>query len=239
MALRDRFYTPTTARAIVSWRLPLGAAVAVGGWLVGIPALLALPLGAGVYVAAVGAAMPRPERRPTMDPFTLGEPWRRFVQGAQRAERQLRRTVSNTRSGPLRDRLEGIVARIDHGIEEAWEVAKRGDEIDGVIRRLDPTALRSRLQTFQAQAAEAPSPELDEAITSLQRQLETADRLRVLSNQTALKLRLGQTRFEELVVRAAEVSVGVSDSDRYASDVDALVDELEALRLALEETRDP
>jgi hypothetical protein len=61
----------------------------------------------------------------------------------------------------------------------------------------------------------------------------------VLSSQTALELRLGQTRFEELVARAEEVSIGMSDSDRYASDVDALVDELEALRLALEETRDP
>jgi hypothetical protein len=131
------------------------------------------------------------------------------------------------------------VARLDHGIEEAWEVATRGDEIDRAIRRLDPTALRSRLQTFQNQAATAPSPELDEAITSVKRQLETADRLRVLSNQTALKLRLGQTRFEELVARAEEVSIGMSDSDRWATDVDALVDELEAFRLALEETRNP
>jgi hypothetical protein len=239
MAFRDRFYTPTTARAILSWRLPLGAATAGAGWLVGVPLPLAVPLGAVVYLGAVAAAMPRAERRPVMDPFTLGEPWRRFMQGALRAERQLRRTVSNARSGPPRERLEGIVARIDHGIDEAWEVAKRGDEIDGAIRRLDPTALRSRLQTFQDQASEAPSPELHEAIMSLQRQLETADRLRVLSSQTALELRLGQTRFEELVARAEEVSIGMSDSDRYASDVDALVDELEALRLALEETRDP
>lgn len=239
MALRDRFYTPVTARAILSWRIVLGVVVMAGAWVIGMPAWAAIPLGVIVYALAVLAAMPRGTARPPMDPFTLGEPWRRFVQGAQRAERQLHRTVSGTRHGPLRDRLDSIVARLDHGMHEAWEVAKRGDEIDGAIRRLDPTALRARLHTFEEQAVSDPSPELDEAIASVRRQLEAADRLRILSNQTALELRLGQTRFEELVARAEEVAVGVSDTDRYESDVRALVDELEALRLAVEDTRDP
>lgn len=239
MTLRDRFFTPVTARAILSWRILLGAAVGVVVWFAGVPWWAAPIVGLGVYVVAVVVAMPPGADRPAMDPFTLGEPWRRFVQGAQRAERQLHRTVAHTRDGPLRHRLDGIVGRLDQAMYEAWEVAKRGHAIDAAIRRLDPTALRARLETFERQAADDPSPELDEAIASVRRQLETANRLRTLSNQTALKLRLGQTRFEELVARAEEVSVGASDTDRWESDVDALVIELEALRLAVEETRDP
>jgi hypothetical protein len=173
-----------------------------------------------------------------MDPFTLSEPWRRHVQGTQRAAARLRSTVEGTRAGPLRERLGSIADRLDHGLVESWRIAKRGDEIDDAIRRLDPTTVRSRLETFRAQASTDDSAELGAAIESLERQLETAERLIELSERTAARLRLTQTRFEELVVRAEEVSVGSTDTDTYAHDVDALVDEVEALRLAVEETRD-
>jgi hypothetical protein len=39
------------------------------------------------------------------------------------------------------------------------------------------------------------------------------------------------------VARAAEVSIGASDTDAYATDVNDLVVEIEAMRLAVEETR--
>lgn len=238
MAFRDRFYTRATARALMSWRLLLVPVVAVATWWLGLWLPAAVVVGIAAYGLSVVVAMPRGTRGPSIDPFTLSEPWRRYMQGSVRADRRLHQTVAGTRAGPLRDRLEGIAARIDHGLLEAWEVAKRGDEIDDAIRRLDPTLLRSRLDTFRTQAASDPTPQLDTAIASLERQLETAERLRALSEQTADRLRLTQTRFEELVVRAEEVSIGVSDTDTYASDVDDLVDELEGLRLAVEETRE-
>jgi len=50
------------------------------------------------------------------------------------------------------------------------------------------------------------------------------------------RLRLLDARFDELVARAAEVSLGTEDSDVLGNDVDGLVSELEALRAALEET---
>ena len=66
-------------------------------------------------------------------------------------------------------------------------------------------------------------------------QLASADRLKALSAQTADRLRLTQARLDELVTRAAEVSVGASDTDHFAHDVDGLVIELEALHLAVRE----
>ena len=68
-------------------------------------------------------------------------------------------------------------------------------------------------------------------------QLASADRLKELSAQTAGRLRLTQTRLDELVARAAEVSIGAGDTDAYANDVDDLVIEIEAMRLAVEDTR--
>jgi hypothetical protein len=48
-------------------------------------------------------------------------------------------------------------------------------------------------------------------------------------------MRLMNSRLDELAVRATEVSIGSGDSDRFATDVDDLVLELEALHQAVQE----
>lgn len=236
MGLRDRFFTATTAKAIVSWRILLGAAAGVVAAVLGVPWLGAALIGAVVYVGAVAVSMPRPTRRVQLDPFALSEPWRQFVQGAQRSKRQLTETVRTARPGPLRDRLQGIVDRLDQAIAESWQIARRGDQIDAAVRGLDPTRLRSRLDTLKTQSAAAPSENLAAAIASVESQLASADRLKELSATTVDRLRLTQARLDELVARAAEVSIGVSDTTEFAHDVDDLVLELEGLRLAVQET---
>jgi hypothetical protein len=237
VALRDRFFTPRTAKAILSWRILLGVGVAVGLAFTSIGIPLAVVTGALVYAGSVAIAMPRGESLPRIDPFTLSEPWRQMVQGAQRAGRRLHETVSGTPTGPLRERLDGIVGKLDRALAESWEIARRGDEIDGAVGRLDPTALRSKLATLRTQAAAGASDDLAAAIASVEGQLASADRLKELSAQTAGRLRLTQTRLDELVARAAEVSIGAGDTDAYANDVDDLVVEIEAMRLAVEDTR--
>ena len=176
-------------------------------------------------------------KKVAIDPFTLSEPWRQLVQGAQAAQRKLRTTVAAVDDGPLKDRLRDIAAQLDHGLEEAWAVAKRGDEIDDAVRTLDPTSLRSKLGTLEQRLAADPSPENEAAVASVRSQLESADRLKEQSAKTAATLRLTQTRLDELVARASEVRIGAADTDTYATDVDQVVLQLEALRQAVEETR--
>jgi hypothetical protein len=74
-------------------------------------------------------------------------------------------------------------------------------------------------------------------VASIERQLESADRLRRQSEETASSLRRTQTQLDELVARAAEVQIGTADTASYARDVDDLVVRLEALHQAVEETR--
>jgi hypothetical protein len=237
MGLRDRFFTPQTARAILSWRILLGigagAALAFAG--VGIGA--AVGLGVVVYASAVAAAMPRGRRRPVIDPFTLGEPWRQLVQRTQASGRLLRETVERVAEGPLRDTMRAIAEQLDRGIDEAWAIARRGDEIDDAVRRLDPTALRSRLAVAERRAADQPGPDTEAAVASIRRQLDSADRLRQQSEETAAALRVTQTRLDELVARASVVQVGEVDTETYRREVDDLVVRLEALHQAVEETR--
>ncbi len=235
MGLRDRFFTARTAGAILSWRIVLGAAAGVVASLLGVAWPLAAVIGAAVYAGSVALAMPKRPARPQLDPFAVSEPWRQFVQGAQRSRRQLADTVRSAQAGPLRDRLQGIVGRLDQAIAESWQIARRGDEIDSAVRRLDPTRLRSRLDSLKAQADSGASEEVAAAIASVESQLATADRLKALSASTADKMRLSQSRLDELVARAAEVSIGSTDTAHIASDVDDLVIELEGLRLAVQE----
>ena len=96
MGFRDRFFTPTTAKAIVSWRILLGVAAGVGAGLLGVPVLGAAASVSSSTPAPCSLAMPRPPRSPAVDPFTVSEPWRHFVQSAQRSRRQLTETIRAT-----------------------------------------------------------------------------------------------------------------------------------------------
>lgn len=236
MALRDRFYTPATAKAILSWRILVGVGVAAAMAAAGMPLAVAIAVGVVLYVVFVLVAMPKGPERRSIDPFTLSEPWRQLVQGSQAAERKLRATIDGVPAGPLRDRLDAIAAQIRHGIDEAWTIAQQGDGIDDTVRTLDPTALRSKLSTLEHQASETPSSDVDAAVASVRAQLDSADRMKAQSEQTAASLRLTQTRLDELVARAGEVKVGTVDTDAYRREVDDVVLQLEALRQAVQET---
>jgi hypothetical protein len=237
MGLRDRFYTPATARAILSWRIIVGVGVAVILGVAGVPIAGVVAAGLAIYAGLVYVAMPKAVQRPRIDAFAVGEPWRQYVQGAQRAAAKLHQTVRVSASGPVRERLDTIATKLDHGLDETWRIARRGDEIDNAVGRLDPTRLRSKLATLELEAADDPNDQLAAAIESVRSQLESTDRLKERSANTANTLRLTQTRLDELTARATEVSIGAGDTDAYEHDVEDLVDELEGLRLALDETR--
>lgn len=234
MGLRDRFYTPQTAKAILSWRILLGVAVAGIGIVAGLSWPLGLAAGALAYAGSVAMAMPKGRQRPRIDPFTVQEPWRQFVQSAQRSATKLHQTIDAADAGAVKERMQAIGRKLDDGLDDTWRIARRGHDIDGAVHRLDPTALRSKLGTLRVRDE---SGDVTAAIESVESQLASVDRLKAQSAETADKLRLSQTRLDELVTRAAEVAIGTSDTETYAHDVADLVVELEGLRLAVEETR--
>ena len=73
-------------------------------------------------------------------------------------------------------------------------------------------------------------------MAALDAQLASAHRLVALADRSRDRLRLLDARFDELVARTVEVSVGTGDTDVLGNDVDGLVSELESLRIAMEET---
>ena len=144
--------------------------------IAGVPVVGAIAFGVAVYVGAVLLAVPRKPPKVAVDPFSVGEPWRQFVQAGQRSSRRLTETVRSITPGPLRDRLQDIADRLDEGLREGWEVAKRGDQIDKAVRTLDPPRLRSRLDTLRKQVAAGSTENLAAAIESTEGQLASAER---------------------------------------------------------------
>ena len=232
-SFRDRFLTPKVARAMMS---PLGIVLFGAGAAVSIVAGLPLVAAAGVgalawggrVLAAVGTNPATPQ------PQALSEPWRGYAENAQDAKRRFDQVGASVAVGPLRQRLTDLSARLDEGIDESWRIAKRGHEIVAALGQIDTNAATAELAELESGGV-VGGPQAA-TIESLRAQLAAADRLSSLAQQSRDRLRLLDARFDELIARAVEVSVGSGDSDVLGHDVDQLVSELESLRVALEET---
>jgi hypothetical protein len=238
-SFRDRFLTPPVARAIMS---PLGivlfGAASAGAILIGAPLAAAAGVGVLAWGGRVLAAVPRdPKRGDRIEPFTLGDPWRSYVVGAQQSKERFDRMVRDMAAGPLKDRLADLASRLDDGVAESWRIARRGNDITGALARLDTVSAQAELAQLRVATGNAmPQRSTAKTIEALEAQIASADRLQRTADDAQSRLRLLDARFDELVARGVEVSIGSGDTDVLGNDVDGLVTELESLRIALEET---
>lgn len=236
LSFRDRFFTPPVARAVLSpWSILLLGAATAGGIVAGLPIVVAGVVGVAAYGAKVLISVPKNKTGSRIDPFVLSEPWRGYVQGAQSAKLRFDRTVAGTRDGPIKDRLGELSKRLQDGIEESWRIASRGDDIDAATAQLNTRQAQAELDQLRSQPTDRP--DLASTIKSLEAQISSGLRMENVSATARDRLRLLDARFDELVARAVEVSVGAADGGVLGNDVDDLVTELEGLRLAMDDTR--
>jgi hypothetical protein len=241
LSFRDRFFSPRVARAVTSPSaiLATGATAAVGALAFGPLGLLAGLIG---YAARVGLAIPRGGAGPRIDPFGVKDPWRQFVTDAVQARRRFDEAISDMAKGPLKERLVEIGGRLDEGVEEVWNIAKRGQVLADARRRLNPDQTRWEMnQVAPAGTTVAPGSTTEQTLQSLQAQLDSAQRMDSVIAATLDRLRLLDARVDETVTRAVELSVEASESadlggvTGLGADVDGLVTEMESLRQALDE----
>lgn len=245
MAFRDRFFTPRVAQAIMapSSILVAGGAAAAAILAVGLGPL-AVVAGLGAYAGKVALAIPRGAPSPDrIDPFQVGDPWRRFVMDAQKAERRFGETVRRARSGPVRDRLATIDERMKDAVRECWQIARQGDQLDGALRTLDVRSIRLELEEIHEERRrqrhdEKADASLYRAQQAVESQLASADRLAAVARDAQNRLRVLNAQLDEAVARSVEISVSASDASQLSpltDEVDNVVGELEALRQGLEE----
>jgi hypothetical protein len=244
--LPEQLRTPAVARAVVSPSALLlagaGTALAIVG---GLPIAAAAGVGAACWAArvAVAAVLRRGPRREVIDPFAVGEPWRRFVQDALSAERRFGDTVRQTPDGPLRERLRDLGERINAGVRECWRVACQGAALQKGLQRFDIKDIRRELDIADAEvdgAGKHASPAAKRTRDALAAQLASYERLAAVWEDARDRLRVLNAQLDEAVARAIEVSLSSSeagDLSPLAGDVETLVTDLESLRQGLEEAQ--
>jgi HPt (histidine-containing phosphotransfer) domain-containing protein len=235
LSFRDRLFTPKVANAVMSpGGILLAGVGAAATILAGAPLALAAGVGAVAWGARVALAMPKNTERP--QPNQLSEPWRSYAQQAQDAKKRFDGVVASVAPGPLRQRLETLSARLDDGVDESWRIARRGHEIAAAIGKIDTVAAQAELEDLRRTAAHEGATAVAETVKALEAQIASAERLAALAQKSRDRLRQLDARFDELLARTVEVSVGSGDSEGLGADVDELVTELESLRVAMEET---
>ncbi len=230
--------SPATLFAAVSplALLVIGIAV-VAAALLDVPWYLLLALALVLWLGALAFAslrfMAGADRPNDIDPFALREPWRFYVRDAQKAQREVQSTIAQTKDGAVRDRLESVNRRLADATDEVWRISKLGQSLADGRRRIDTDDLRRQL----ANAEDSPDGAADR-VTALRSQLESASRLDERLDATTNRLDTLDAQLKETVTRSFELSTAseVASVESLVSSVDHMVDELEALRVGLEET---
>lgn len=200
---------------------------------------LILGLIVGYAIGLTTAVIIRHRDTERIDPFALNEPWRFFVRDALQARNRYRSTVAALDDGPIADRLRDMGRQIDAGVEESWRVARRGQAIADARRTIKRDKVIRQIEEIEREDVD---PSTDRRLESLESQLASSDHLGEVLDDAERRLKILDTRLEDSVTRAIAVSARLGD-DRALStvedDMTLLVDELEALREALDDTEGP
>jgi len=207
------------------------AAMGIAGLVLGLLAGYAIGLSVAVII--------RHRDTERIDPFALNEPWRFFVRDALQARNRFRSTVAALDDGPIAERIRGMSQQIDAGVEESWRIARRGQAIADARRTIKRDKVIRQMEELQSEGVD---PSSDRRLESLESQLASSDHLGDVLADAERRLKILDTRLEDSVTRAIAVSARLGD-DRSLStveeDMTLLVDELEALREALDDTEGP
>lgn len=223
-------------------RSPTGVVVAVVAGSLAAVAGIGLPAAAGVAIlswlasVAVGLAWRSP-RPVAPDPFAVGEPWRRYVQAAVRHQRRFAEACTATPDGPLRTRLEGLGARVDDAVAEVWEIAQSGHRLSRARRAIGSTP-SNPTDPAPTNLPEPTADAGDDDVDARAVHDDAAGRLEDTMTSTQRRLAALDAQLGAVVTRAIEVSATAGTSAEFGvveGDLTNLLDEMEALRLALGE----
>jgi hypothetical protein len=181
-------------------------------------------------------------RRPPDDPLAAVDPravaprFGEAVAAALDARRRYGDVLAGIRPGPVREQLAGLAVRVDAGVLAVWETARRATDVARTLDALDPDRVTDDYKRAKRSKRAGGDPRLEavqaQRFGSVQRLLNTLD-------DTDERLRLLDARLGAVVAGAAEVALGTvtgaGDVDALGAELDGVVDDLGALRAALDE----
>ena len=241
--LPERARTPAVARAMFS-----PSAILLGGGAASLAILAGLwPLAPVVALVGWGAkvalAVPR-DRRSTINPDKLPDPWRTFVLEAAQAAKRFNDLVRTLPTGPLRSELGEVGQRVNEAVRECWEIANRGVRLDLARKQLGLSQAASEVDRLRGERGLRAQQgmdlaSIDRAINAVQRQLAAGQRIETAAFEARDRLRVLNAQLDEAVAAVVEMTLrpnAAGSAGAVRGQVNGIVDELEALRLALDET---
>lgn len=230
--LPERVRSRPVAEAMFSASATLLAGAAVSAAvLTGAPIVVAAAAGVAAWAARVAFAIPRKPREMRVDPSKLSDPWRGFVVDAVDAKARFDQACRRTPPGPLRDRLNEVGRHLEGAVLETWRIARQGEMLHSAYSQLDVEDVEQELTSL-----EDDHP----AVPSLKAQLQAAQRIGKVGKEAIERLRVLNARLDEAVARAIELSVSAMHEEDLlgvSNQVNSLVQEMESVRQALEETQ--
>ena len=190
----------------------------------------------------MAAAIPRAPADARIDPFTLAEPWRRYVTDALQARTRFAEAVGVRPGGP-----DARPAARDPGPGRHRACRRCGASPGAATTSSTPAGGSTPTPSGARSPPPRPTPSqpwatdstTERTLESLQAQLATVERLERVIGDADSRLRLLNARLDEAAARTIELSVqahDVAELGGLGDDVDQMVDEMEALRQAIEET---
>ena len=240
--LPEEVRTPAVARAMFS-----PSAILLGGGAASVAILAGLwplaPVAALVgWGARVALAIPR-KRRAVINPGRLPAPWKGFVIDAAQAAKRFNDLVRTLPAGPLRSELTEVGERVNEAVRECWEIANRGARLDLARRQLGLSQAAGELDRLKGERGLRAQQgmdiaSIDRAINAVQRQIAAGQRIEASAFEARDRLRVLNAQLDEAVAAVVEMSLRPSagSAGLVRGQVNGIVDELEALRLALDET---
>ena len=165
--------------------------------------------------------------------------WQRFVDEAMASQRRFDAAIDRTPDGALKDRLGRLDERVDEFVRESYRIARSGQALTHARAAVDTNAIVADLHRVTGGRPPQPGSTSEQAARSLEAQLASAGRLDQTIGDTRSRLVALDARLDELVARAIELSVTTGDIGSLApveADLELVIDEMEAVRLAVEET---
>jgi hypothetical protein len=165
------------------------------------------------------------------------------VLDAAQAAKRFKDLVGSLPAGPLRAELTEVGQRVDEGVRDCWEIANRGVALDDARKQLGLSQAANELdrlrgdRTLRAQQG-MDLTTIDQAINAVSRQLAAGQRVETAAFEARDRLRVLNAQLDEAVAAVVEMSLrpNAGSAGAIRGQVNGIVDELEALRLALDET---
>jgi signal transduction histidine kinase len=239
VALKDEARDP--------WTYVLGGLAGGVAWAVGVPAAIAVGVGAAVLgIKAVAGAMlgvQSGEGKGTLLPVSGKTPEDRWLKRGQRAVDSFAKLASSVPPGIVATKARTIEDQARQTLEGLRRLAGQASTTRSVSQNLDPATLSPAFARLTAQIARESNAdiksELQSSLESVEEQLRIAQRLSDSLAQLLARMESGALGLERLVAQLAELlalSETATSPVEGAKQLEALADDLEGIRSGLAET---